>query len=142
MRRRVAVTATTAFLALFATISVQMATGNDPVTGTAASERDGELDVGVERGRRLLVERQQLGAGRRHHAAVMSTEASTTFACFGSHCGVWAAGDGRRGSAEDAVALAERSLLSWHRRFTRFERHERAVGAQRRHARRRARRSR
>jgi thiamine biosynthesis lipoprotein len=34
---------------------------------------------------------------------------------------VWAAGAGSRGSAEDAVALAERSLRSWHRRFTRFE---------------------
>ena len=51
----------------------------------------------------------------------MSTEASATFACFGSQCGVWAAGDGGRGNAADAVALAERSLRSWHRRFTRFE---------------------
>ncbi len=51
----------------------------------------------------------------------MSTEASSTFPCFGSHCGVWATGDGVRGSAADAVALAERSLRSWHRRFTRFE---------------------
>ena len=51
----------------------------------------------------------------------MSPEASTTFPCFGSHCGVWAAGTGDRGSAADAVALAERSLRSWHHRFTRFE---------------------
>ncbi|MEP6952691.1 MAG: FAD:protein FMN transferase [Solirubrobacteraceae bacterium] len=51
----------------------------------------------------------------------MSAEASSTFPCFGSHCAVWATGAGDRGTAAGAVALAERSLRSWHERFTRFD---------------------
>jgi thiamine biosynthesis lipoprotein len=49
------------------------------------------------------------------------TEVSETFACFGSTCTVFVMGDGRAGTAEEAVASARRRLLSWHDRFTRFE---------------------
>lgn len=48
------------------------------------------------------------------------SEASATFACFGSSCAVHVAGPGPRGSAADAVAAARTSLLAWHDRFTRF----------------------
>jgi len=51
----------------------------------------------------------------------MSAEASTSFACFGSTCAVFVTGDGRCGTPEQAVERAERQLLSWHERFTRFE---------------------
>jgi thiamine biosynthesis lipoprotein len=49
------------------------------------------------------------------------TEASDTFACFGSTCTVYVMGDGRAGTAEEAVASARRRLLSWHERFSRFD---------------------
>jgi ApbE family len=39
------------------------------------------------------------------------------FRCFGSDCAVAVAGDG----AEHAAAEAQDALLSWHRRFSRFE---------------------
>lgn len=48
-------------------------------------------------------------------------ESGDTFACFGSTCSVFVAGDSERATAEDAVAGARRELLAWHRRFTRFE---------------------
>ncbi|MDX6668576.1 MAG: FAD:protein transferase [Solirubrobacteraceae bacterium] len=50
-------------------------------------------------------------------------EASDTFQCFGSRCGVFVIGDSRAGSAEQAVGQVRRSLLSWHERFSRFEPH-------------------
>ena len=49
------------------------------------------------------------------------TEASATFACFGATCGAYVIGEGPRGAPAAAVAAIERSLLRWHRRFTRFE---------------------
>ena len=48
-------------------------------------------------------------------------EATDTFACFGSSCTIHVSGDGREGSAHDAVELARSSLLDWHGRFSRFE---------------------
>ncbi|MGZ6707472.1 MAG: FAD:protein FMN transferase [Solirubrobacteraceae bacterium] len=51
----------------------------------------------------------------------MSAEASVAFACFGSRCAVRAAGDGGRGPAEAAVAMAKGLLRDWHARFSRFE---------------------
>jgi thiamine biosynthesis lipoprotein len=49
------------------------------------------------------------------------TEATDTFACFGSTCTVVVDGPGRTGKpAADAVAAARRSLLGWHGRFSRF----------------------
>jgi thiamine biosynthesis lipoprotein len=51
-----------------------------------------------------------------------ATEVSETFECFGSHCSVMVFGDEIGRSADEAVADARRRLLSWHDRFTRFER--------------------
>jgi thiamine biosynthesis lipoprotein len=48
-------------------------------------------------------------------------EASASFDCFGSTCAAIVAGDGTWGRASDAVAMARRRLLAWHRRFSRFE---------------------
>jgi FAD:protein FMN transferase len=42
------------------------------------------------------------------------------FDCFGSSCAALVIGDGRAGSAADAVALVRRALLGWHSRFSRF----------------------
>lgn len=47
-------------------------------------------------------------------------ESSATFACFGAQCSVHVLGDGDRGSAADAVAAVQRTLLKWHDRFSRF----------------------
>src|SRR5215210_4423994 len=55
------------------------------------------------------------GAARRATAANGMTTA--TFACFGGTCSVDVIGEG----ASDAVEHARRTLLSWHRRFTRFD---------------------
>jgi FAD:protein FMN transferase len=50
------------------------------------------------------------------------TEVSDTFACFGGECTVIVDdGPGGEPEAASAVASAKRSLLEWHRRFTRFE---------------------
>jgi thiamine biosynthesis lipoprotein len=51
----------------------------------------------------------------------MSTEASTTFECFGARCSVFVIGDGDAGTAGDAVDWAKAKLLEWHGVFTRFE---------------------
>jgi FAD:protein FMN transferase len=48
---------------------------------------------------------------------IATEEHSATFDCFGSQCTVHVGGD----RAAEAVARAERSLLAWHDRFTRFE---------------------
>jgi thiamine biosynthesis lipoprotein len=48
------------------------------------------------------------------------TEASRSFECFGSSCEALVDGTGPAGSAEEAVAMVERALLSWHGRFSRF----------------------
>jgi FAD:protein FMN transferase len=50
----------------------------------------------------------------------MSTETIEGFDCFGSRCSALVSGSGNAGSANDAVALARRALLSWHQRFSRF----------------------
>lgn len=42
------------------------------------------------------------------------------FACFGGTCSVLVSGDDGARSARDAVAMARRSLLAWHERFSRF----------------------
>lgn len=42
------------------------------------------------------------------------------FDCFGSRCGTRVIGAGRAGTAREAAALARRTLLVWHRRFSRF----------------------
>jgi FAD:protein FMN transferase len=47
-------------------------------------------------------------------------EVSESFDCFGSSCAVFVIGEGRQGSARDAVELAKRQLLNWHQRFSRF----------------------
>ncbi len=52
-------------------------------------------------------------------AAIESRE---TFACFGGTCTVIVADSRRPADAAEAVGAAKRSLLSWHRRFSRFER--------------------
>ncbi|MHB8531964.1 MAG: FAD:protein FMN transferase, partial [Solirubrobacteraceae bacterium] len=41
--------------------------------------------------------------------------------CCGSRCAALVTGEGSLGSAGEAAALACRSLLDWHRRFSRFE---------------------
>jgi thiamine biosynthesis lipoprotein len=51
----------------------------------------------------------------------MSTEASTTFECFGARCSVFVIGDGDAGTAAEAVDWAEAKLLEWHGVFTRFD---------------------
>jgi FAD:protein FMN transferase len=51
----------------------------------------------------------------------MNTEASATFACFGSTCSVHVIGHGNAGSPDDAVRWAREQLQAWHRDFTRFE---------------------
>ena len=48
-------------------------------------------------------------------------ESSATFACLGGTCRVLVSGPGNGGTADEAVADAERRLLDWHRRFTRFD---------------------
>lgn len=52
----------------------------------------------------------------------MSVERERTreFDCFGSCCSALVSGPGRAGSAEEAVALAQLTLLAWHERFSRF----------------------
>src|SRR4051812_14989124 len=52
---------------------------------------------------------------------MLTTEASDTFACFGSQCAVLVLGDAGPMSAADAVQAARTRLLSWHVRFTRFD---------------------
>jgi thiamine biosynthesis lipoprotein len=47
-------------------------------------------------------------------------EISETFECFGSTCSALVIGSGRAGSAADAVPSIRRSLLAWHRSFSRF----------------------
>ncbi len=47
-------------------------------------------------------------------------EAIEEFACFGSTCSVRVIGSGAAGSAREAAALGRQTLLSWHRRFSRF----------------------
>ena len=48
---------------------------------------------------------------------IAAAEASETFPCFGSSCAVHVMGSG----GAEAVERAKRRLLSWHRRFTRFD---------------------
>ena len=52
----------------------------------------------------------------------MSVERERTreFDCFGSRCSALVSGSGPAGDAGQALALAERTLLSWHERFSRF----------------------
>jgi thiamine biosynthesis lipoprotein len=47
-------------------------------------------------------------------------EIGETFACFGSSCSALVIGSGQAGSADEAVGAARRSLLDWHRGFSRF----------------------
>ncbi|MGO9884011.1 MAG: FAD:protein FMN transferase, partial [Solirubrobacteraceae bacterium] len=49
-------------------------------------------------------------------------ESHETFECFGGTCTVIVADSRRPADAAEAVGAAKRSLLSWHRRFSRFER--------------------
>ena len=50
-----------------------------------------------------------------------AAEHRQTFDCFGSTCTVIVADRHRRTDAADAAAMARRSLLGWHARFSRFE---------------------
>jgi thiamine biosynthesis lipoprotein len=52
----------------------------------------------------------------------MSThaEAIEEFQCFGSTCAALVIGSAENGSAHEAAALARRTLLCWHERFSRF----------------------
>ncbi len=63
------------------------------------------------------------GAARDRIEAGDRTEASDRFACFGSSCSVFVAGDGEERTAREAVALARRELQAWHVRFSRFLAH-------------------
>jgi thiamine biosynthesis lipoprotein len=47
-------------------------------------------------------------------------EAIEEFDCFGSRCAALVIGSGAAGSAREATALARRTLLAWHKRFSRF----------------------
>jgi FAD:protein FMN transferase len=47
-------------------------------------------------------------------------EVNASFDCFGSRCSVFVTGEGQERSARDAVGLAQRKLLQWHERFSRF----------------------
>ena len=47
-------------------------------------------------------------------------EAIEEFACFGSRCSALVIGSGEAGSGAEAAALARRTLLGWHERFSRF----------------------
>jgi thiamine biosynthesis lipoprotein len=47
-------------------------------------------------------------------------EVSESFECFGSRCSVFVIGGGPAGSARDAAATVRRTLLAWHRQFSRF----------------------
>jgi FAD:protein FMN transferase len=48
-------------------------------------------------------------------------ETRRSFACFGGHCTVVVADAARQADAAAAAAMAERALLSWHQRFSRFD---------------------
>jgi FAD:protein FMN transferase len=52
----------------------------------------------------------------------MSTarEAIEELDCFGSRCAALVIGSGHAGTAREAAALARRTLLEWHRRYSRF----------------------
>jgi thiamine biosynthesis lipoprotein len=52
--------------------------------------------------------------------AASAREAIEEFDCFGSRCGARVIGCGRAGTAREAAALTRRTLLVWHRRFSRF----------------------
>jgi FAD:protein FMN transferase len=54
-------------------------------------------------------------------ATAQASQASESFACFGSTCAVQVSGSGPAGTAEDAVRMAKRRLLSWHGRLSRFD---------------------
>jgi thiamine biosynthesis lipoprotein len=47
-------------------------------------------------------------------------EAIEEFDCFGSRCTALVTGSGHAGTAREAAALARRTLLVWHRRYSRF----------------------
>ncbi len=49
-------------------------------------------------------------------------ELSREFDCFGSRCSAHVTGSGGAGGAQEALALVARTLLSWHARFSRFDR--------------------
>jgi FAD:protein FMN transferase len=52
--------------------------------------------------------------------AEAEAEASAEFDCFGATCTALVTGPGDAGSAQQAVAMARRTLLAWHERFSRF----------------------
>jgi thiamine biosynthesis lipoprotein len=54
-------------------------------------------------------------------AGVTPIEHRRTFACFGGQCTVIIADASRPADAAAAVSMAERALLDWHRRFSRFD---------------------
>jgi thiamine biosynthesis lipoprotein len=47
-------------------------------------------------------------------------EAIEELDCFGSRCAALVIGSGHAGTAQEAAALARRTLLVWHRRYSRF----------------------
>jgi thiamine biosynthesis lipoprotein len=47
-------------------------------------------------------------------------EAIEELDCFGSRCAALVTGSGHAGTAQEAAALARRTLLVWHRRYSRF----------------------
>jgi thiamine biosynthesis lipoprotein len=47
-------------------------------------------------------------------------EVSETFDCFGSTCSAFVTGPGQARAASEAVAMVRRTLLAWHRHFSRF----------------------
>ena len=59
---------------------------------------------------------------RRYKLSRTPTESGDTFACFGGTCSVIVADVARPADAAEAVKAAKRALLSWHQRFSRFER--------------------
>jgi thiamine biosynthesis lipoprotein len=48
-------------------------------------------------------------------------ELAARFPCLGGDCAVYVTGDGPDGTAAEALSMAQRTLLRWHRDFSRFE---------------------
>jgi thiamine biosynthesis lipoprotein len=72
----------------------------------------------MSRASTLTIPESRLRPHRRR--AAVAAESTEVFDCFGSTCRVVVAGDGPAGSAADAVRRTKRTMLEWHRRFSRF----------------------
>ena len=111
-----AAVAVTVFIALFSTIYVQMASGDDPALGTGTTAAATSSSSSTTR----AAARSRTEHRRRDHPPVMTvlTEACESFDCFGSTCTVLVAGAADR---ELGRGARRDLLLGWHDRFTRFD---------------------